>query len=125
MNMMGKTTRLYLSISLARIPKILVGGLGGRAGVLATGGKSGALVSEQTCLSVLSLGSVSTPSLTVQVSMQQVWNLTQACKHRNTQYSTFLIRLVRSKWFVFLCFLRGRFTLENTPTRNPFNFLTQ
>ena len=76
MNMMGKMTRLYLSISLALIPSILVGGLAGRTGT--AGGRSGARVSEQTWRSDLSLGSVSTPSLRVQVNIQQVWNLTQA-----------------------------------------------
>ena len=80
MNMMGKMTRLYLSMSLARIPNSRVGGWGGSAGVAR--GRRGARVlsSLHTCpvRSVLSRGNVSTPSLTVHVSMQHVWNRTQA-----------------------------------------------
>ena len=75
--MMGKMTLLYLSISLALIPNNLFGGWGGSVGTET--GSSGARVSEHTCLSDLSLGSVSTPSLTVQVNIQHVWNRTHAC----------------------------------------------
>ena len=74
---MGKMTLLYLSISLALIPNNLFGGWGGSVGTET--GSSGARVSEHTCLSDLSLGSVSTPSLTVHVNIQHVWNRTQAC----------------------------------------------
>ena len=78
MNMMGKMTRLYLSMSLARIPNILVGGPGGSAGV-GTGSRGARVSSRHTCArSVFSRGSESTPSLTVHVSIQHVWNRTQA-----------------------------------------------
>ena len=93
--MMGKMTRLYLSISLARIPHSRVGGFGGSAGVAS--GSSGARVSEHTCArSVLSRGSVSAPSFTVHVSMQHVWNLTHACKDRNNTRSVESIESIYS-----------------------------
>lgn len=78
--MMGKMTRLYLSMSLARIPNRRVGGDGGSVGVLICVGSSGARVSLHMwrSLSVLSRGNVSTPSLTVHVNMQHVWKRTQA-----------------------------------------------
>ena len=81
---MGKMTLLYLSISLALMPSILVGGWvggGGRVGRIGCGGRRGALLPPRLDPSDLySLGSVSQPSFTVQVNMQQVWNLTHACK---------------------------------------------
>ena len=98
MNMMGKMTRLYLSMSLALIPNSRVGGWGGSAGV--DRGRSGARVlsSLHTCparvSSVLSRGNVSTPSLTVHVSIQHVWNRTQAWNTQNGLSNVFSLLLI-------------------------------
>ena len=129
MNMMGKMTRLYLSISLARMPNILVGGLAVRAGALATGGSRGArCCSEQTCRSALSLGRLSTPSLTVQDNMQQVWNLTQAWTGENIKLPSILpcCGSLRSNVFYF-SFLKGSHWKIHSHwiSRNSFNFLMQ
>ena len=59
-------------MSLALIPKSLLGGSAGIAGADIGVGSSGARVSEHVCRSDLSRGNVSTPSFTVHVNMQQV-----------------------------------------------------
>ena len=76
MNKMGKMTLLYLSISLPRIPRILVGGF------LFVFTKLCCMFSDCTrwvvLPSCLSSARDSVSSCRVQVSMQQVFNLTQA-----------------------------------------------
>ena len=83
----------YLSMSLARMPSMRFGGAGGRT--WGVGGSRGAPAPPLSCLysrcreswgggGVGGWGGWRTccPSLKVQVSMQHVWNLTQACAEK-------------------------------------------